>query len=203
MTSLAVIFAVLLVAFVHAAGQPEERSAAPPERSDVVGRGVERVRTALERVSPTGIAVDADRADPQALRVVIPESLLNFELGKSQLTPAAEEFVAGMMPSYARALCGSLRAHVEGIVIEGHTDDLGEDVPNLRLSQERSLRVLIGALDAIRTSAPEVYACFGELASASGRGKQDLVYDDQGRADRARSRRVALKILLRASITGS
>jgi hypothetical protein len=55
----------------------------------------------------------------------------------------------------------------------------------------------VRSLEAIRTSAPAVHACFSELASASGRGKHDLVYDDQRRPDRDSSRRVVLKILLR------
>jgi outer membrane protein OmpA-like peptidoglycan-associated protein len=124
--------------------------------------------------------------------------MLNFEFGKSTLTPAAEEFVTELLPSFAVALCGPLRDRVAGIVIEGHTDDLGTDVANLRLSQERSFRVLVRGLEAIRASAPALHPCFADLASASGRGKQDLVYDDHQHPDRALSRRVVLKIILRA-----
>jgi outer membrane protein OmpA-like peptidoglycan-associated protein len=157
----------------------------------------EPVRATLARHSPVGVTVEADRVDPRVLRVVIPESLLNFESGRSTLTAPAERFVATVVPSYAAMLCGDLRDEVEGVVIEGHTDDLGGDALNLRLSQERSLSVLIRALDAIREAAPEAYDCFSQLASASGRGKQDLVYDDEQHPDRELSRRVVLKILLR------
>ncbi len=195
MTSLAVIFVLLLVVFVNAlpsAQKPPPAPESPPaEASD------DDVRAALQHASPRGLALETDPRDPQALRVVISESLLSFEFGQSALPPAADRFVAELMPAYAVALCGPLRDRVAGITIEGHTDDLGGDVLNLRLSQERAFRVLVRGLEAVLASAPTAHACFLELASASGRGKQDLVYDDQRRPDRPQSRRVVLKILLR------
>lgn len=202
MTSLAVIFVLLLVVFASVPRAPEDKpaprpaapvAATPPIRTDSVGE----VREAFEQLSPPGVVLEPDPRDPQALRVAIPESLLHFEFGKSALTVSADRFLLSAMPAWARALCGGLRDRVAGVVIEGHTDDLGGDALNLRLSQERSFRVLVRGLEAIQAVAPDAHACFSELASASGRGKQDLVYDDQRRPDRQLSRRVVLKILLR------
>lgn len=192
MTSLAVIFILLLVVFASVS-----RSAEPRPERPAADTATEPVRTALRHSSPAGLALEADPRDANVLRVVIPESRLNFEFGKSTLTPAADRFLAELMPAYAVELCGALRDRVAGIVIEGHTDDLGGDALNLRLSQERSFRVLVRGLEAIQTSVPTAYACFAELAAASGRGKQDLVYDDQQRLDRGSSRRVVFKILFR------
>ena len=209
MTSLAVIFVLLLVVFASVPRQPEAKPeappaapaaapAAPPAAAPAAPRdGITEVREAFERLSPGGLVLEPDPRDPQALRVAIPESLLHFEFGKSALTPSADRFLASAMPAWALALCGGLRDRVAGVVIEGHTDDLGGDALNLRLSQERSFRVLVRGLEAIQAAAPDAHACFSELASASGRGKQDLVYDEQQRPDRELSRRVVLKILLR------
>jgi outer membrane protein OmpA-like peptidoglycan-associated protein len=200
MTSLAVIFAVLLVAFANGARRPQAHPgdpADPPVATSERSR-LAPVRALLEQSSPAGVGLHPDPTDPLVLRVVIPDSLLNFELGQSTLTAAADRFLADVVPPYAAALCGSQRDRVEALVIEGHTDDLGGDTLNLRLSQERSLSVLVRALEAIRASAPDLYACFSELASASGRGRQDLIYDEQGRPNRELSRRVVLKILLRS-----
>ena len=198
MTSLAVIFVLLLVVFASTPPPPPPAAATPappPTRGEPVD---EQLRALLERSSPRKLALVSDPRDPHVLRVVIPESLLNFESGKSALAPAADRFLAELMPAYATALCGPLRDRVAGVVIEGHTDDLGGDALNLRLSQERSFRVLVRGLEAINAAAPDVHACFSELASASGRGKQDLVYDDARRLDRELSRRVVFKILMRA-----
>jgi outer membrane protein OmpA-like peptidoglycan-associated protein len=203
MTSLAVIFVLLLVVFAsvprQAEDKPEPRPAAPVVAAAPPVDSVAEVREAFERLLPEGLVLERDPRDPQALRVVIPESLLHFEFGKSSLTPSADRFLASAMPAWAKALCGDLRGRVAGVVIEGHTDDLGGDALNLRLSQERSFRVLVRGLEAIQATAPDAHACFSELASASGRGKQDLVYDDRQRPDRELSRRVVLKILLRPS----
>lgn len=190
MTSLAVIFVLLLVVFANASrpGPPAESSEGEP--------GITEVRTMLERAAPS-LPLEADPRDPNVVRVIVPESLLKFEFGKSTLAPASDRFLAELMPSFATVLCGTVRPRVAGIVIEGHTDDVGADAPNLRLSQERSFHVLVRGLQAIQAATPEVHACFSELASASGRGKQDLLYDAERRPDRDQSRRVVFKILLR------
>jgi outer membrane protein OmpA-like peptidoglycan-associated protein len=104
-----------------------------------------------------------------------------------------------MMPVYARKVCGPLRAQVAGVVIEGHTDDQGPDALNLRLSQERSFRVLVRGLEAIRAASPADYDCFAHLASASGRGEHELIYAADRQPDRPASRRVVFKIFLRSA----
>ena len=82
--------------------------------------------------------------------------------------------------------------------IEGHTDDRGSDIYNLKLSQERSLNVMVKGLEVIKDSAPWAYRCFQEKTSASGRGRQDLVLDQSRALDREKSRRVVFKIRLRS-----
>ena len=196
MTSLAIIFVLLLVVFAtppHAA-PPSGVEAAP---SVAVADPVESARQALIGLTPRGPVLESDATDPQALRVLVPESLLNFEFGRSVLTESADRFLREFMPVYAQAMCGPLRDRVAGVIIEGHTDDRGSDALNLRLSQERSFRVLVRSLELIREADPADHDCFAALASASGRGKQDLVYTDERLPDRESSRRVVFKILLR------
>jgi outer membrane protein OmpA-like peptidoglycan-associated protein len=195
MTSLAIIFVLLLVVFASAPPAPQARPAESP-RADVQ-------RVLRPEIAAPGVVLEPDAADPSVLRLVVPESLLNFELGQSALTAPADRFLQAVMPAYARAMCGALRGRVAGVVIEGHTDDLGSDAANLRLSQERSFRVLVRGLEVIREVAPADHDCFAALASASGRGKQDLIYDALGRPDRESSRRVVFKILLRTAAPGA
>jgi len=191
MTSLAVIFVLLLVAFANA-----PHAAAPPKRmNEQVGAA--QVRGSIQQAMQPGLTLEPDPQDPQVLRVVIPERFLNFDFGQATLTPSADQFLAEVMPAFAVAVCGAPRPLIAGIVIEGHTDDLGGDALNLRLSQERSLQVLVRGLDAIQTYVPSAYACFGQLTSASGRGKQDIIYDAEQRPNRGLSRRVIFKIFLR------
>ena len=143
------------------------------------------------------LSLDADPADPNVVRIVVPEALLNFEFGRGALSSVADRFLADAMPTYAALLCGAMRDQIDSLVIEGHTDDRGSDIYNLKLSQQRSLNVMVKGLEVIQDSAPWAYRCFHEKTSASGRGRQDLVMDESRGLDRDKSRRVVFKIRLR------
>jgi outer membrane protein OmpA-like peptidoglycan-associated protein len=196
MTSLAVIFILLMVVFASA---PRAPAPLVPEHPEPRATVAPEAMAALMRL---GLVPQPDTAEPDALRMIVPERLLNFELGQSALTAQADQFLREVMPVYARTVCGALRDRVAGVVIEGYTDDLGGDAMNLRLSQERSFRVLVRGLEVLRASAPGDHDCFASLASASGRGKQDLIYDATRRPDRGASRRVVFKLLFRMAPQG-
>jgi outer membrane protein OmpA-like peptidoglycan-associated protein len=199
MTSLAVIFVLLMVVFASAPRPPEAPAPSPP--APAAPRTV-LAPEALAALTRLGLVPQPDAAEPDALRLLVPERLLNFEFGRSALTASAEQFLRAVMPVYARTVCGALRDRVAGVVIEGHTDDLGGDAMNLRLSQERSFRVLVRGLEVLRASAPADHDCFAALASASGRGRQDLIYDAARHPDRESSRRVVFKLLFRTAPAG-
>ncbi|MBS0183743.1 MAG: OmpA family protein [Nitrospira sp.] len=185
MTSLAVIFILLLVAYVTRAHDGN----ADPARS---------------RVMPTDMTPSFDPRHspledkrPSVHTITVPDAAINFEFGKSALLPAAETFLSEAMPHYASITCGTGGREVEAFVIEGYTDDLGDDIRNLRLSQDRSFAVLAKSLEVIREKLPWAYECFLQKATANGRGKQDLLRNDAGHLDRDKSRRVIFKIHMR------
>ena len=202
MTSLAVIFILLFSAYVTKVSETEsqakmpvpppvqERKTARTTTDDIKGL----LRDHFQRFD---LSLDADPTDPNVVRIVVPDALLNFEFGKGSLSSVADRFLADAMPSYATLLCGALRDRIDSLVIEGHTDDRGSDIYNLKLSQERSLNVMVKGLEVIQDSAPWAYRCFHEKTSASGRGRQDLVLDESRALDRDKSRRVVFKIRLR------
>jgi outer membrane protein OmpA-like peptidoglycan-associated protein len=188
MTSLAVIFILLLAAYMT---RVEDGNATATSSTS---------RTTTESEMPPGLhhlTVERSTVDPDLMRVVIPTTILNFDLGKSTLLPQAETFLADTMPYYAAMICGPQGHEVESFVIEGYTDDQGDDIRNLKLSQDRSFAVLVKGLDVIRARLPWAYECFQQKASANGRGRQDLIRDVAGQPDREASRRVIFKIHLR------
>ena len=199
MTSLAVIFLLLFVA-VPWRPPVQQLPVLQPESSSESQSPMEGPTSVVsvlgERLRPVGLA--PEQIDASELMVVMPEALLNFGFGKSTLPPAALQYVTEVMPIYAGAVCGAIRDRIESIVVEGHTDDLGNDAVNLKLSQERALAVLVAGLRAIEASDPSSARCFQSLTSASGRGKQDLLYTDRG-INRNQSRRVVLKMRLRTA----
>jgi len=191
MTSLAVVFILLFAAQIT-----KTSSATQSELQD----NKEDVQTALrDHIQRLGLSLDSDPRDPLALLIVVPENRLTFEFGKSMLSSTADQFLAEALPFYVGALCGPLRDKIDSLAIEGHTDDHGSDAFNLKLSQERSLAVMVKGLEVIQTKEPAAYQCFQEITSATGRGRQDLLYDTPDMVNREQSRRVIFKIRLRSA----
>lgn len=185
MTSLAVIFILLLVAYVTRVKDgnvdPTKSRAAP---TDMMSR--------LDQRPPP---LEVKR--PSVHTITVPDAAINFEFGKSALLPTAETFLSETMPHYASITCQPGGQEVEAFVIEGYTDDLGDDIRNLKLSQERSFAVLAKSLEVIREKLPWAYECFLQKATANGRGRQDLLRDNAGQPAREKSRRVIFKIHMR------
>ncbi len=61
------------------------------------------------------------------------------------------------------------------------------------------LAVMVKGLEVIQATEPASYQCFQEITSASGRGRQDLIYDSLAVINREKSRRVIFKIRLRSA----
>jgi outer membrane protein OmpA-like peptidoglycan-associated protein len=185
--SVAIIFVLLFILAL----QPASYTAASEEAT---ADARQPVQNHLERL---GLPIDKDPEDQQVLLLAMPEDLLNFEFGRATLRPAAVLYLQESIPRYATALCGPLRDVIESVTIEGHTDDVGDDRANLRLSQERAFQVMSKALEIL--DGQQNTSCFQRITSASGRGKQDLWYDVNNQLNRDRSRRVVFKIRLRST----
>ena len=193
MTSLMVIFILLLLVFLHrTAGQNKALTDTLLQRLqiDLVPQGFSRDNIQL------------DKKDRNAILVIVPDNLMNFEIGKSNLKPEGEDFLRTRIPKLAEVLCGvDYRASIESVVVEGHTDahpyrgaspEESQNL-NLKLSQDRSMEVVKSAL-AFLVDHPNERGCFLEKLSASGRGEQDLEATDED------SRRVIFKIRVRADL---
>lgn len=191
MTSLAMIFILLFAAFITQTSS---------EAQSQLQEHKENVQVALrDHLERLGLSLDSDPQDPLTLLIVVPDNKLTFEFGQSMLSSDAVRFLQEAMPFYAAVLCGPLRDKIDSLAIQGHTDDRGDDVINLKLSQERSLAVMVKGLEVIEAQEPSAFQCFQELTSASGRGRQDLIYDGNSRVNREKSRRVIFKIRLRST----
>lgn len=191
MTSLAVIFILLLTVYINnfydVGNQADEIK--------------ENVKEELrEHFKKFNLILEDDPNDPLVLLVVVPEDLLNFEIQSATLSSHAETFLRDAMPVFAQALCGTLRQYIDSVIIEGHTDDTGTEEYNLKLSQERSFSVMSRAAKEIKDLQGLFdYQCFQKMTSASGRGEQDPIKHDYGYVDRSKSRRVIFKIRIRSA----
>jgi flagellar motor protein MotB len=193
MTSLMVIFILLLLVFVH--------------RTSARDQAITEVL--LEQLKDKWIAtaglkkelIKIDEKDRNAILVIVPDQLMNFEKTASALKPQGEAFLKDNIPKFASILCGSgFHEAIESIVVEGYTDNspwvnaasaYDSQNMNLELSQKRSMEVVKKSLSFL-TNDEGQRQCFLEKLSATGRGEQDLQATEED------SRRVIFRIRVRA-----
>lgn len=187
MTSLAVIFILLLVATLNNARQEVEGA-----KSEVLTL----LREALQEFSKEGVQVAADPKDPLGLLVLVPEALLRFKQNDPELPAPGVQFLEGFMPKLVGTACRpAVRQGISSIVVEGHASSEGTEELNLLLSQKRSISVVQKSLHVLD---PDLRNCFLQLISAAGRGSAEAVRTVQGDEDRERSRRVIFKIRVKS-----
>jgi outer membrane protein OmpA-like peptidoglycan-associated protein len=181
MTSLAVIFILLLVAAtnstVHRFQQVKRKTATDRQAL------IKRLQVAFPNLD-----VKADPNDPLGVIIVVPQGLLNFVIDKAVIPEPGQKFLQNFIPALAGVVC-TVPHMVRSIVIEGYTDASGTDLINVRLSQDRATSVAMATLNILTGRDPGDYSCFLGMMSASGRGKNDLVYVN-GQPDPGESRRV-------------
>jgi flagellar motor protein MotB len=190
MTSLMVIFVLLLLVFIsHTASKDAALT-------DVL------LKQLRQDLIPQGFKEESIRQDPKdrnAILVIVPGKLMNFETQKSDLQLEGRQFLQTHIPVFAKVLCSSqFRPNIDSIVVEGHTDrqrygKTPEESQNnnLKLSQDRSMAVVKESLADLAGNEPE-RGCFLEKLSATGRGEQDPEKTDD------ESRRVIFRIRVRA-----
>lgn len=199
MTSLAVIFILLLVASLNNTQQEGEMT-----RKSILLKLREKLSSELKDYEQQGFEVRNDPRDPLGLIVVVPSGLLNFNSGLSNIPEPGVAFLRTVMPKMASTICDpEFRSDVNSIVVEGHTDSTNGDDVNLPLSQRRSLAVVQESLKVLSDpanggGAHSFKPCFVELLSATGRGSAELVANEQGQEDKSKSRRVIFKIRVRS-----
>ena len=190
MTSLMVIFILLLLVFVS------HTAAKDAVLTDVL------LAKLKQELKPQGFNENSIKPDPRdrnAILVIVPGKLMNFELQKSDLKPEGRHYLKTHIPGFADVLCSSeFKESIDSIVVEGHTDrqKWGKTVEesqnnNLKLSQDRSMEVVKEVLADLH-GRPADRSFFLEKLSATGRGDQDPEKTD------SESRRVIFKIRIKA-----
>jgi flagellar motor protein MotB len=191
MTSLMVIFILLLLVFLN------RTAGRDPAVTDAL---LAKLQADLIPQGFSSELIQIDKKDRNAILVIVPGRLMNFELNQSALRPEGEQFLKETIPSIADVLCGNeFQNVVESIIVEGHTDKnafraaSAEESQNLnlKLSQDRSMEVVKKSL-AFLVDRPAHRQCFLQRLSATGRGEQELQATDE------ESRRVIFRIRVRA-----
>ena len=192
MTSLMVIFILLLLAFISHAARKDAAVA------DVLLR---KLQADLKIQGIDNNKLKRDPRDPNAILVIVPGDLMNFQTQRADLKLEGNEWLDRNIPQFAAALCDpKYAASVDSIVVEGHTDANGwagrsplqSENANLELSQQRSMTVVQESLHSLEPY-PAERTCFLDKLSAVGRGQRD----PEPTADA--SRRVIFRIRVKAT----
>jgi outer membrane protein OmpA-like peptidoglycan-associated protein len=185
MTSLAVIFILLLVAALNQQFKGSKDD-------------IEVVRKELNEILKNEkIEIQQDPNDPFTQVIKLDENNLKFAKDSSDLDVASVKPLRDLASKLAKVLCRvDLKTKIESIIFEGHTDNSGDHnligkLDNIELSQNRAYSVLSEALQAIDDSN-EVVECLRNMASATGRGSSRPVGED--RSKQQQNRRVEIKI---------
>lgn len=192
MTSLAVIFILLLVAMLNNA-----RAKGQNIRNEILIELQKELHSFLSPNTNERVDVELDKNDPLSLLVIVPQGFLNFATDDYRIFANGRMFLEQFAPKLASTLCSDrFRQNISSIVVEGHADPRGSDEHNIPLSQNRATAVVIEALRIL--SDPGEKSCFATFLSASGRGKAESEGQELSEEDMARIRRVQFKIRVRS-----
>jgi len=195
MTSLVVIFILLFLAFVHEQVGKEE---------NVKDHLLAELQKELKDAD---LQKDNIRKEGDAVVIIVPEGLMNFETGKSDLSDGGKKFLRTYMPPISKLLYTEFNQDIDSLVVEGYTDrqripgtseEEGES-RNLQLSQERSMKVVEEALyDLEGPDNVGEREFFLDRLSATGRGEQ-MAKANGGPDDNPEYRRVIFRIRVRST----
>lgn len=103
--------------------------------------------------------------------------------GRAQLSAFADDYFPLLLDDPV------IRDQLRRIVVEGHTNDDGTYELNLDLSHSRSLAVMLVLLEAASSYRDDLE----DLVTANGRSFADLILMEDGRVDKAGSRRIEIR----------
>ena len=138
------------------------------------------------------------RAD-KATGAIAFESEILFARDSNELSEKGKEFFQNFMPIYLEVLfLPEFREYIAEVIVEGHTDDTGQYLHNLELSQQRAWSVAEYFLNEdCEFLSQEIITGLKALITVNGCADKDPVYREDGTIDSDKSRRVEIKFRLR------
>jgi len=135
--------------------------------------------------------------DPASGAIAL-ESDVMFSTAKYELTEEGRKNIDAFLPVYLDVLFSEeYLPYVSEIIIEGHTDSVGDYIDNLELSQRRAGAVAAYVLDQdYWYLSARNKVTLRKLVTVNGRSNSDPVLDAYGYEDRDASRRVVFKFRL-------
>jgi len=131
--------------------------------------------------------------DPKTGAIRIKEAIL-FEFGKFELKEKGKEFLDKFIPRYVEILFAKkeIREQIGQVIIEGHTDNIGDYLYNMKLSMDRAYNVVFYVYSEEFTDFDYNDILIKKL-SADGRSFANPISENDTIEGRRRNRRVEFK----------
>jgi outer membrane protein OmpA-like peptidoglycan-associated protein len=205
MSGLLVIFAlVLMVAMFNMQSNYEESEAAIAEKEEalkkqnemieeLVGVKANIIRELVKAFKDSNLNMEVDQ-QTGAIRF---SGGVFFETNSSEVSQTGEHYLQQFIPQYIGILLSEqFRDEISQIIVEGHTDTKGGYLFNLKLSQDRALSVVQKIYDPKFPDFTHRKELTG-IITANGRSFSMPIYNNNGKINPDKSRRVEFKFRLK------
>lgn len=192
MTSLAVVFIMLMLALT------QNNARGSITKIEEISKKINK-----ELKSDDLSCVTKKDEDPLACTIEVKEDKLKFFTASYTCDDVCEKFLKETFVEQIMKILTEkkFKEYIQGVYIEGFTDDIGDDITNLNLSQNRSLSIGRCIVDYYKKSkTEEEYQTLLKWLYLNGRGEQDLKYDSKKQEiNRDASRRVEITIRVKSN----
>ena len=175
------------------ASQQEALESQTAKIDDLVGVRTQIVSELSSALTASGLKATVD---PNSGDITL-DSAVFFETASYTIKADGQAMLDQFVPVYLSVLLqDKYKDYLGHIIIEGHTDTVGEYFMNLELSQNRALSVAKYCLQ-MRSLTEEQREMLRSILTAQGRSYADPIYNADGTVNMEQSRRVEFKFSLR------
>lgn len=161
----------------------------------LLGIKPEIIATLSSELSEFGVNIDENTGDIQF------DSDILFDYNMAVLKPEGNDFLNKFMPKYLGVILNEKYVpYIAEIIIEGHTDDVGSYMSNLKLSQDRALSVAEYCIgDRNQFIHGNAVIELRKIVAVNGKSFSNPIYMDEEKniIDKDKSRRVEIKFRLK------
>lgn len=173
--------------------QKDALAAQTSKIDDMVGMRTQIVEQLSTSLSNSGVRTTVD---PNTGDIML-ESAVFFEFNSAKLSEEGKALLDRFLPAYIGVLLqAEYEEYLGEIIIEGHTDNVGEYSTNLQLSTNRANAVVDYCLSTYSLT-PAQRERMRSIISSKGKSYSDPVYNEDGSINPERSRRVEFKFSLK------
>lgn len=175
------------------ASQQEALESQTAKIDDLVGVRTQIVSELSSALTASGLKATVD---PNSGDITL-DSAVFFETASYTIKADGQAMLDQFVPVYLSVLLqDKYKDYLGQIIIEGHTDTVGEYFMNLELSQNRALSVAKYCLQ-MRSLTEEQREMLRSILTAQGRSYANPIYNADGTVNMEQSRRVEFKFSLR------